>query len=156
MRNKLKKWLGGLLILGVLPLLAVPHGWAEEDDLDDENVFEITIKDIKFNFEGISISDQIVFLPSGVLVSWLNVDPNITTSGLEGIVPHGVMVKTQDDKIIEKSPLLFQGTDTFRYRFNMPGIYTYQCFVHPDKMKGKILVFASQLNLMVSEHVAAP
>lgn len=148
--NTLMKWTGGVLMFVATQFFAVPHVLADDDD-----VFEITIKDTSFMLEGNKISDQIVVLPAGIKVSWMNVDPLITASGLEGIMPHGVMIKNPDGSVVEKSPLLFQGTTTFSYRFDKPGSYTYLCFVHPSLMKGQFLVFSAEVASLEGEQLAA-
>jgi plastocyanin len=141
----LKIWLGGLLGVGMVLFMIVPGGWAEEAE-DEDIGFEFIIKDTSFKHEGVALKyDEVVVVPAGIVVGWLNVDPLITNSGLEGVMPHGLMIINPEGKVIKQSPLLFQGTRTFTYKFDSPGLYTFQCFVHPALMKGKFLVFDAQL-----------
>ena len=81
-----------------------------------------------------------VTLPVGTELSYLNVDPLITSTGLEGVVPHGVRITNQDSKMVVQSHLLFQEKRSFKFRFTEAGAYDLQCIVHPH-MKGKFVVF---------------
>jgi plastocyanin len=141
------KWVRGLLWVGIILLIVVPSVRAQDDD----DAFEITIKDTSFRHEGENITNQIVVVPAGIMVNWMNEDPLITSSGLEGVTPHGVMIIDPEGKLIDKSPLLYQNTRTFSHKFDKPGVYTYQCFVHPSLMKGKFLVFKAQMASMQTE-----
>ena len=134
-------WLRGLLLISTIFGVALPSGWAA--DHYDGDLFEITIMDLDFKYEGLSLTDQTIVLPAGMLVSWMNVDPLITASGLEGTMPHGVKITDTDGKIVEQSQLLFQDNTIFEHQFSHAGVYSYQCIVHPF-MKGKFLVFEVQ------------
>jgi plastocyanin len=135
MKN-LTKWLGGPLFVTAALLAAVPGLWAEEDD----EMLEITIKDLDFKYEDTSLKDQTVVLPTGVLVSWMNVDPLITSSGLNGLMPHGVKITDREGKLIVQSPILINENSTFIHKFDSAGLYSYGCIIHPE-MKGNFLVF---------------
>ena len=134
-------WLCSLLMISTLFWVALPSGWAK--DHYDGDIFEIMIKDLDFKYEDTSLTDQTIVLPVGVLVSWMNVDPLITSSGLEGIMPHGVKIEDTNGKVVEQSKLLFQDNTIFEHEFSHAGVYSYQCIVHPF-MKGKFLVFKVQ------------
>ena len=148
--KRLTRWLGGLLWLSAVLLVPVPNGWAEED----ADLFEIIIKDMDFKYENVSVTNQTVVLPAGMEMSWLNVDPLITSSGLEGLMPHFLYIKDQDGNEIAQSKILMQNNTTFNYKFTDRGIYSYGCKIHP-MMKGKVLVFEVQLAAMTAEHHAA-
>lgn len=147
------KWFGGLLLFSAALLIAAPSVWAVEDD-DDAFDVEITIKDMAWKFEGMSLLNKTVVLPAGTAVRWNNVDPNITTSGLDGVMPHGVRL-FKDGKMIVQSPLLFQKNTTFKYKFTDPGVYDLQCIVHPTLMKARFVVFQVQQASMTTEHHAS-
>ena len=86
------KWLGALFFV----MMAAPIVWAD----DHIDVFELTIKDLAWMFEDTSLNNQIVVIPAGMEVSWMNVDPLITSSGLEGVMPHGVKLTNQGGEVI--------------------------------------------------------
>jgi plastocyanin len=147
--KSLKKWLGTIVLASGALFVAPPSSWAEDEY--DADVFEIIIKDLDFLYEETSLTEQVVVLPTGMHVSWMNVDPLITSSGLEGIMPHGVKLTDEEGEVIEQSQLLFQDTTTFGHQFAKPGVYDYQCIVHPF-MKGKFLVFDVQPASLTAEH----
>lgn len=148
------RWFGGLLFLSATLLMTAPSVLAAEDD-DDTFDFEITIKDMAWKYEGMSLLNQTVVLPAGTAVRWMNIDPNFTSSGLDGVMPHGVMLR-KDGKVMVVSPVLFQKTTTFKYKFTDPGIYDLNCIVHPTLMKARFVVFQqAQQASKTTEHHAS-
>jgi plastocyanin len=150
--KRFAQWLGVGLVAGSLLVAIGGDGWAGESD--EADIFEIIIKDLDFKYQDFSLSGRVVVLPAGITVSWMNVDPLITTSGLQGTMPHGVKITDQEGKILEQSPLLFQGVTTFEHSFDKPGVYPYQCIVHPF-MKGKFQVFEVEEASTIEENHAA-
>lgn len=146
-------WLVGLLLVSASLLMVPPTVWAEEED-DDEDVFEIRAKDLNWWYEGIPLNNNVIVLPVGTMVMYMNVDPLITASGLEGVMPHGVKIMGQGGNVIAQSPLLFQDKTTFKHKFSEPGTYDFQCIVHPF-MKGKFLVFDVEQAEHTTKHALA-
>ena len=139
MKN-IRKWLGGLVLVGAILLVAIPSGWAE----DDAGSLDITIKNMDFKLDDVSLKGQVLMLPAGMEVTFMNVDPLITSSGLEGLMPHFVFINDPDGKEIGRSMLMIkQEQATFKYKFTQPGLYTYGCLIHPF-MRGKALIFEVQ------------
>jgi plastocyanin len=147
------RWFGGLLLCSVTLLTTAPSVWAVDDD-DDAYDVEITIKDMAFRYEGTSLLHETVELPAGATVRWNNVDPNITTSGLDGVMPHGVRI-LKDGKVIVQSSVLFQKNTTFEYKFTDPGVYDLQCIIHPSLMTARFVVFQFQQASLTPERHAA-
>ena len=136
MKN-IRKWLGGFLLVGAVLLVAISPGWAE----DDIDVLDIKIKDMDFKLDDISLKNQVLVMPSGMEMSFMNVDPLITTSGLEGLMPHFLFVNDGEGKELTRSKMMNTNEQSiFNYRFTQPGTYTYGCLIHPF-MKEKLLVF---------------
>ena len=139
MKN-IRKWLGGFLLVGAVLLVAISPGWAE----DDIDVLDIKIKDMDFKLDDASLKGQVLMMPIGMALSFMNVDPLITASGLEGLMPHFVFISDREGKEIARSMLMNkQEQSTFDYKFTQSGLYTYGCLIHPF-MKGKALVFEIQ------------
>lgn len=79
----------------------------------------VTLKNIQFN-------------PANVAVK---VGDKVTWTWADGQIPHTV---TADDKTFDSgSPT---ATGTFQYTFTKAGSYAYRCIVHPDTMKGTVVV----------------
>lgn len=139
MKN-IRKWLGGLVLVGAVLLVAITPGWAE----DDTGSLDITIMNMDFKLDDASLKGQVLMLPIGMGLSFMNVDPLITASGLEGLMPHFVFINDPDGKEIARSVLMNkQEQSTFSHKFTQPGLYTYGCLIHPF-MRGKALVFQVQ------------
>jgi len=88
MKN-IRKWLGGLVLVGGVLLVAISPGWAE----DDTASLDITINNMDFKLDDASLKDQVLMMPIGMGLSFMNVDPLITASGLEGLMPHFVYIR---------------------------------------------------------------
>ena len=131
-----KMGIGGLLLIAVAFLMAAATSFAE----DNYGSFEIRAQNLAWWFEDTPLSEHVVTLPVGTELSYMNVDPLITSTGLEGVVPHGVRITNQDSKMVVQSHLLFQEKRSFKFRFTEAGAYDLQCIVHPH-MKGKFVVF---------------
>ena len=142
MKNiKTERGAGGLLLIVAAFLLFVTTAWAVEDNYGS---FEIRAQNLEWWYEDIPLSKHAVTLPVGSELSYLNVDPLITSTGLEGVTPHGVRLTNQDGKLVVQSHLLFKDNRTFNFRFTEPGIYNLQCIVH-SHMKGKFIVFGFEM-----------
>lgn len=134
-----KIWIGSLVWIVVL-FAAIPPGWAEED----YESLDIIIHNMDFKLDDISLKELNLVLPVGVALSFMNVDPLITSSGLEGLMPHLVIINDQDGKELARSPLMNKAEHSiFYYKFNQPGLYTYGCLIHPF-MRGKVITFDVQ------------
>ena len=135
-RINTKRGIGGLLLIAVAFFMAAATSFAE----DKYASFEIRAQNLAWWFEDTPLSGHAVTLPVGTELSYMNVDPLITSTGLDGVVPHGVRITNQESKIVVQSHLLFQEKRSFKFRFTEAGAYDLQCIVHPH-MKGKFVVF---------------
>jgi plastocyanin len=135
--SRIKGWLVISLVACAALICAAPSGWADDEEV---TTFEIRAKDLNWWYEEISLNNNIIALPVGVTVLYTNVDPLITSAGLEGVMPHGVKISDQEGTLTAHSGLLFQEKTTFTHKFTVPGTYDFQCIVHPF-MKGKFMVF---------------
>ena len=124
-------------LLGTISL-----GMAEEEDT---TFVDILIMNSDFKFEKASLKNQILVLPVGTELNFMNVDPNITSTGLEGLVAHYLYINDQDGKEIARSKVMNKADQsTFQFRFTRPGFYTYGCFIHFSSMRGKVIAFEVQ------------
>jgi nitrite reductase (NO-forming) len=93
-----------------------------------------------FRKEGIgSVSNQILTIPVGMRVSWVNRDPAITVDGDEGLIPHRIKIADPMKNVFMVSSALTDEHNSFSYTFNREGTYQYQCMIHPF-MKGTMHV----------------
>ena len=141
-----KRGFGGLILMAFAFFMVASTSFA----IDTYESFEIRAKNLQWWYEDIPLSNHVVTLPVGTELSYLNVDPLITSAGLEGVVPHGVRLTNQDGKMVLQSHLLFQDKRTFKFRLTEAGAYDLQCIVHPQ-MKGKFVVFNVQELLQTAD-----
>lgn len=105
------------------------------------NAIEIRIKNLEFTNKGTPqiMNNQIMIIPSGIQMKWINDDPLVTVNGEQGLMPHGIKIADSSDKVFTASPILTKEQNVFSYTFNKEGTYYYSCFIH-SFMTGKIIV----------------
>ncbi|MBI1823990.1 MAG: hypothetical protein HY200_04850 [Nitrospirae bacterium] len=105
------------------------------------NAIEIRIKNLEFTNKGTPqiMNNQIMIIPSGIQMRWINDDPLVTVNGEQGLMPHGIKIADSSDKVFTASPILTKEQNVFSYTFNKEGTYYYSCFIH-SFMTGKIIV----------------
>jgi len=81
-------------------------------------------------------ANQITFSPQNVTVI---IGTNNTVQWANKDITDHTVVSDQGDSISFNSGLIAPG-GTFVYTFNTPGVYPYQCSLHPEWMKGTITV----------------
>ncbi|HLC81437.1 MAG TPA: cupredoxin family copper-binding protein [Candidatus Nanoarchaeia archaeon] len=84
-----------------------------------------TVVDNNVEISGFSFNPNLLTIPQGASVVWINLDS----------APHTVVSEAGAEI---QSDRLSQG-NTYAHTFNLPGIYDYYCSIHPS-MKGKIIV----------------
>jgi plastocyanin len=141
MKIKKSKTLSSLLLVFVASLLGfISLGWAE----DETNFLDIQVLNMDFKLDNSSLKDQVLVLPVGTELNFINVDPLITSSGLEGLIAHFLFINDQDGKEVARSKIMNKAEEaTFHFKFARPGSYTYGCLIH-FLMRGKVVVFDVQ------------
>jgi len=98
-----------------------------EDFTDLKGTKEITINMIDISFDMPKI-----IIDAGTTVSWINQDNVGHTVNLD---PHPGY-----DNHPELNSVLLSNGETFSFTFDKPGLYTYHCTPHYQRMKGSVLV----------------
>lgn len=146
-RHTMERCLGRCGLAVAVLLGSVAAGGAE----DDVDYLDITIQNMEFRLDNHSLKALSLVLPVGTGLSYMNVDPLITTSGLEGLMPHMVAIKDQEGKELARSLLMNTPAQaTFQYTFTQAGLFTYACLIHAA-MKGEVIAF----EVLADEHAAA-
>lgn len=86
-----------------------------------------------------NVAENILVLPLGMTVKWINKDKLSTINGDQGLMPHGIQVGNDAGEFFVASPILTQEENSFSYTFDEEGVYVYGCFIHPF-LKGKVVV----------------
>lgn len=141
MKIKRSKKLFSLLVFVVVSLLGFTSpGWAD----DETNFLDIQILNSDFKLDNSSLKDQVLVLPVGTELNFINVDPLITSSGLEGLIAHFLFISGPDGKEVARSKIMNTAEQsTFHFKFTRPGSYTYGCLIH-FLMRGKVFAFDLQ------------
>jgi hypothetical protein len=101
---------------------------------------EIAIKNQEYTNPDLgSVSDHLLVIPEGMNVEWIDKERLTTINGDLGLMPHGIQISDESDKVLTASPILTKEHRAFSYNFSKEGTYTYRCFIH-SYMKGKIVV----------------
>src|ERR1700693_285783 len=135
------KTLSSLLVFVAVSLLGfISNGWAE----DETNFLDIQVLNMDFKLDNSSLKDQVLVLPVGTELNFINVDPLITSSGLEGLIAHLLFISGQDGQEVARSKIMNKAEQsTFHFKFTRPGSYTYGCLIH-FFMRGKVFAFDLQ------------
>ncbi|MBI1823989.1 MAG: hypothetical protein HYR80_07770, partial [Nitrospirae bacterium] len=108
------------------------------------NVLDIQILNMDFKLDNASLKNEVLVLPVGTELNFINVDPNITSTGLEGLVAHFLFMNDPNGKEIARSKIMNKADEsTFHFKFDRPGVYTYGCLIH-FSMRGKVFAFDFQ------------
>lgn len=101
-----------VMLIGGFAITALPRSALADD------------QDLDWQFP----SDLNTTITTGDTITWTWVDA----------LPHSVTSKNGPEAF--SSGVKLVGGSTFRHTFNTPGVYTYECTVHPGLMTGKITV----------------
>lgn len=134
------------LLLGIgavlLSWLSLAHGGEWEPIITGTvgGTLEIAIKNQDFtNSDSGSVSDHFLIVPEGMIVKWIDKERLVTINGDLGLMPHGIQISDESEKVFAASPILTQEHNAFSYTFSKGGTYSYRCIIHPY-MRGKIVV----------------
>jgi plastocyanin len=135
-----------MLSVGVALLIGQSAGYGGEFEAvvpsGAQSRLEITIKNFDFTNEAGSVGgEHILVIPAGMEVHWVNRHVLTTINGDQGLMPHGIQISDESNKVFTASSILTREHDSFNHTFSTNGTFSYGCFIHPF-MKGKIVVIS--------------